>query len=73
GVEAPAAEPNDPTPTGRVNIIERPASERKHDFKHVEVEMTLQEAMQESGRCLRCDHFGCGYFNTDVDIPTNTY
>ena len=73
GVEAPAAEPNDPTPTGRVNIIERPASERKHDFKHVEVEMTLQEAMQEAGRCLRCDHFGCGYFNTDVDIPTNTY
>lgn len=73
GAEAPLADPNDPTPTGRVNIVERPASERKHDFKHVEVEMLLEEAMQEAGRCLRCDHFGCGYFNTDVDTATNTY
>jgi NADPH-dependent glutamate synthase beta subunit-like oxidoreductase len=73
GVEAPPAEPNDPTPTGRVNIVERPASERKHDFKHVETEMTLEEALQEAGRCLRCDHYGCGLFNTDVDTATNTY
>ena len=24
--------------------------------------MTLQEARQESNRCLRCDHFGYGNF-----------
>ena len=23
-------------------------------------EMTYEEAMRESGRCLRCDHYGCG-------------
>lgn len=73
GVSAPEPEANDPTPTGRVNIVERPASERKHDFKHVEVEMTLEEALQEAGRCLRCDHFGCSYANTELDPVTNNY
>jgi len=24
--------------------------------------MTEEEAMQEAGRCLRCDHFGYGIF-----------
>ena len=60
GVEAPAPAANDRTPYGRVEILERPASVRKHDFQGVETEMSLEEAVQECGRCLRCDHFGCG-------------
>ena len=40
--------------------IERPARERKHDFAYVEMPMSREEAVQECGRCLRCDHFGCG-------------
>jgi hypothetical protein len=46
-------------PTGRVNITERLARERKKDFLHVENEMSLEEAIQESSRCLRCDKHGC--------------
>ena len=60
GVAVPPPRPNDRVPTGRVNIAERPARERKRDFEAVEVEMTLEEARQECARCLRCDHFGCG-------------
>ena len=59
-VDVPAAQPNDRTPYGRVNIAERPARERRTDFQSVEVEMSLQEANQECNRCLRCDHYGCG-------------
>ena len=47
---------------GRINLGEREASERKHDFKLMEKKMTLQEASQESSRCLRCDKFGYGSF-----------
>ena len=61
GVEAPMPKPNNRIPTGRVNIGERPAYQRKHDFDHVECPMTHEEAMQESGRCLRCDV--CGYYD----------
>ena len=60
GVVAPDPKPNDRTIYGRVDIAERPARERKHDFEYVEVDMSLEEAMQECGRCLRCDCFGCG-------------
>ena len=60
GVKAPAPKPNDRTPYGRVEILERPAHERKHDFAGVETQMSAEEAAQECGRCLRCDHFGCG-------------
>ena len=60
GATAPAPKPNNRVACGRVNIVERPASERKHDFDAVEVEMSLEEAQQECGRCLRCDHYGCG-------------
>jgi len=57
---APAAKENNRTLTGRANITERPAAIRKHDFCHVENALTYEEAIQEAGRCLRCDHFGCG-------------
>lgn len=60
GVEVPPAAANWRKPCGRVNIVERPARERKGDFDTVEVEMSAEEAFQEARRCLRCDHFGCG-------------
>ena len=32
------------------------------DFTLLKEGMTLEEAQQEAGRCLRCDHFGYGIF-----------
>lgn len=60
GVEVPPAAANWRQLCGRVNVVERPARERKGDFDAVEVEMSAEEAFQEARRCLRCDHFGCG-------------
>ena len=60
GVTAPPPKPNNRTPMGRVNIIERPVKFRKRDFKDVELGMSREEAIQECGRCLRCDCFGAG-------------
>lgn len=60
GVAAPAARSNDRTAYGRVAVPERPVYLRKTDFKHVELPMTEEEAVQECGRCLRCDVFGIG-------------
>ena len=56
----PPAYPNPCVPTGRAEIEVRDPFERKDDFGHVELSMTVEEAMRESGRCLRCDHYGCG-------------
>jgi len=47
-------------PTGRINLKERPAHERKDDFALMEGCMTQQEMLQECSRCLRCDHYGMG-------------
>lgn len=47
---------------GRINLEEREASQRKHDFLLMEKKMTLQQANQESSRCLRCDKYGYGSF-----------
>ena len=47
---------------GRVNLNMRDAADRKDDFCEIENGMTNEEACQESGRCLRCDHFGYGVF-----------
>lgn len=52
---------------GRTEIGERPAFIRKKDFEHVEELLTHEEAMQEAGRCLRCDHFGCGAMEGGID------
>lgn len=60
GVEVPAAVANNRVPTGRVATSERPARERARDFAATEEAMTAEEAVQECGRCLRCDAFGCG-------------
>ena len=61
-VEIPEPNLDDKTPCGRVNMTEREACERIHDFDGVENCMTECEAKQEAGRCLRCDHFGFGIF-----------
>ncbi|GHU61607.1 glutamate synthase [Clostridia bacterium] len=45
---------------GKVIPAQRPCEERKQDFELVELNLSLEEAMQESSRCLRCDHFGLG-------------
>lgn len=67
-VEAPLPRENTRTQIGRANITERPAYIRKHDFEHVENAYTYEEAMQESSRCLRCDHFGCGVLKGGRDF-----
>ncbi len=61
-VELPPMRIDDNEPRGRVNMTERPAAERRHDFCLMEHCMSDQEAMQESARCLHCDHFGYGSF-----------
>ena len=61
-IELPRIRFDDHKPCGRVNMKERPAAERRHDFKLMECGMTEEEAKQESGRCLHCDHFGYGIF-----------
>lgn len=61
-VEIPRARMDDRPACGRVNMTERPANERKHDFEEVECGMSHEEACQEASRCLRCDHFGYGVF-----------
>ena len=47
---------------GRINTTEREAAERRGDFACIECGLTEQGAREESGRCLRCDHFGYGAF-----------
>ena len=59
-VEAPSPRPNDRQAYGRVEVHERLPHERRCDFEGVELGMSEEEALQECGRCLRCDHFGSG-------------
>ena len=59
-IDVPEPLQNDRTPKGRVEITERPARERRLDFDGVENGMSREEVVQECGRCLRCDRFGCG-------------
>ncbi len=59
-VEIPPANLADRKPCGRINLRETGSGERKNNFEHVEMGMTEEEARQEAGRCLRCDHFGYG-------------
>ncbi len=61
-VEIPEAKLEDKIPCGRIDLTEREACERVCDFEAVENCMTENEARQEAGRCLRCDHFGYGIF-----------
>ena len=61
-IEIPEADHSDKIPCGRVNLRETDSTERAKTFDHIELEMTEQEAQQECGRCLRCDHYGYGIF-----------
>lgn len=61
-VDIPAAISEDKHHCARVNLGEKDAQERKENFEHIECGMTAQEAAQECGRCLRCDHYGYGIF-----------
>ena len=61
-VEIPAAPAGQRLHWGRVNMQERPASERADDFNQMERGLTDEEARQECSRCLRCDHCGYGAF-----------
>lgn len=61
-IEIPAPNLADRTPCGRVTMKERSGSERAHDFDLCEIGMSHEEMVQESGRCLGCDHFGYGAF-----------
>ncbi|MBR4578282.1 MAG: FAD-dependent oxidoreductase [Oscillospiraceae bacterium] len=61
-VEIPAPRIKDDPAYGRVNVKERPVDERRADWEAVECPLTDKEICQESGRCLRCDHFGYGVF-----------
>ena len=61
-IDIPEASHADKPACGRVNLTNVPADERKCNFDHIECGMTLEEAEQESSRCLRCDHFGYGNF-----------
>lgn len=67
-VEIPVARVERVGPCGRVNAVERECAERVQDFEGVEFCMTEAEAKQESGRCLRCDHFGYGIFKGGREI-----
>jgi NADPH-dependent glutamate synthase beta subunit-like oxidoreductase len=61
-VSIPAPRLSDKKPWGRVNMREKEASERKDNFGMMEFGMSREEAIQECGRCLRCDHHGYGSF-----------
>jgi NADPH-dependent glutamate synthase beta subunit-like oxidoreductase len=61
-VEIPEVKLSDKAACGRVGMKERPACERSCDFAQMETGMSLEEANQESSRCLRCDHYGYGIF-----------
>ena len=61
-VEIPAAKAGSAPATGRIDASERPAGERKGDFRIMAQKLTKEEAAHECDRCLRCDHYGCGAF-----------
>ena len=61
-VEIPDPNIDDHPACGRIELKEREACERMHDFEGIENCMNRKEACQEAGRCLRCDHFGFGIF-----------
>ena len=61
-VDIPLPTPDDNMPCGRTELKERFANQRGNDFDEVEQGMSLEEAMQEASRCLRCDYHGFGSF-----------
>ena len=66
-VDIPNPDPNDNPPCGRVEMKERYAKQRGNDFDEIEQGMSLEEAMLEASRCLRCDYHGFGSFRGGRD------
>lgn len=62
GVKIPPAKLSNTPPCGRIQLKSRNPLEARCDFELASCGMTEEEAMQEAGRCLRCDHFGYGIF-----------
>ena len=58
----PAANYADRPKCGRIQLKERQTTIRNADFEPIEYGMSSEEAQQECGRCLRCDHYGFGVF-----------
>ncbi|MCD8300914.1 MAG: FAD-dependent oxidoreductase, partial [Clostridiales bacterium] len=58
-VDIPEPLLNDKVASGRINIREKEACDRKTNFEGVELPMSEEEAMREASRCLRCDRHGC--------------
>ncbi|MDO4182160.1 MAG: NAD(P)-binding protein [Coriobacteriia bacterium] len=58
-VELPEPAPTLPA-TGRVELTSRTFAEAAQDFDIAKLGMTAQAALQESNRCLHCDHHGFG-------------
>ncbi len=61
-VDIPPAHLTNTPPCGRVNLQNRSLPDYKGNFSLLKEGMSLEEAQQESSRCLRCDHFGYGIF-----------
>ena len=61
-IDIPRVKYDDKNPCGRVDLGLRKPQDRKNDFEPIEFSMSDEEALQECGRCLRCDHFGFGAF-----------
>ncbi len=61
-IDLPPVQFKGKTSCARCEMTEREASDRIGDFDLVEHGLTAEEAHQEAGRCLRCDHFGFGAF-----------
>ena len=61
-VDIPIPKIMDRKPCGRAEMKLRYANQRGSDFLEIEQGLSLEEAMQEAGRCLRCDYNGFGAF-----------
>lgn len=61
-IDIPAPSLTNAPACGRVTLASEGADDLTGDFNLRTQGMSDQEAMQECGRCLRCDHFGLGAF-----------
>ena len=57
-IDIPEPRVMDSKPCGRAELKLRYAKDRGSDFLEIENGMSLEEAVQEASRCLRCDRFG---------------
>lgn len=61
-VEIPPAHLTNIPACGRIELKNKPLADGRNNFEPVKCGMTEEEALQETARCLRCDHFGYGIF-----------